>query len=121
MQTPAAVPARWCCRRRSALPLALPLPLPLPLSLPLPLRLTHRPGGIAELTRRIYEQGASVKDIFHERAWLFSSVDQVRVKVVLETLGKAHNERILAALRDAVTEVYIETDDNESSTMYTRF
>ena len=45
----------------------------------------------------------------------------MRVKVVLETLGKAHNERILAALRDAVTEVYIETDDNESSTMYTRF
>ena len=56
---------------------------------------------IAELTRRIYEQGASVKDILHERAWLFSSVDQVRVKVVLETLGKAHNERILAALRRA--------------------
>jgi len=82
---------------------------------------SDRPGGIAELTRRIYEQGASVKDIFHERAWLFSSVDQVRVKVVLETLGKAHNERILAALRDAVTEVYIETDDNESGSMYTRF
>ena len=32
---------------------------------------------------RIYEQGASVKDIFHERAWLFSSVDQVRLKAVL--------------------------------------
>ena len=47
--------------------------------------------------------------------------NQVRVKVVLETLGKAHNERILAALRDAVTEVYIETDDNESGSMYTRF
>ena len=31
----------------------------------------------------IYEQGASVKDIFHERAWLFSSVDQVRLKVAL--------------------------------------
>ena len=42
--------------------------------------------------------------------------NQVRVKVVLETLGKAHNERLLAALRDAVTEVYIETDDH-----YTRF
>ena len=41
--------------------------------------------------------------------------------MVLETLGKAHNERILAALRDAVTEVYIETDDNESGSMYTRF
>ena len=42
--------------------------------------------------------------------------NQVRVKVVLETLGKAHNERLLAALRDAVTEVYIETDDH-----YARF
>ena len=49
------------------------------------------------------------------------NANQVRVKVVLETLGKAHNERILAALRDAVTEVYIETDDNESGSMYTRF
>ena len=32
---------------------------------------------------RLHEQGASVKDIFHERAWLFSSVDQVRLKAVL--------------------------------------
>lgn len=73
---------------------------------------SDRPGGIAELTRLIYEQGASVKDIFHERAWLFSSVDQVRVKVVLETLGKAHNERILDSLRGALSEVYIEADQH---------
>ena len=72
--------------------------------------MSDRPGGIADFTRRIFEQGASVKDIFHERAWLFSSVDEVRVKVVLETLGKAHNERILAALRGSLSEVYIESD-----------
>ena len=48
---------------------------------------SDRPGGIAELTKELADLGASVKDIFHERAWLFSSVDQVRVKVVLETLG----------------------------------
>ena len=77
---------------------------------------SDRPGGISQLTSIISQNGGSVKDIFHERAWLFSSVDQVRVKVVLETLGKAHNERLLAALRDAVTEVYIETDDH-----YARF
>ena len=35
--------------------------------------------------------GASVKDIFHERAWLHTSVDQVTIKAVLETLGPEHN------------------------------
>ena len=36
----------------------------------------------------------------------------MRVKVVLETLGKAHNERILDSLRGALSEVYIEADQH---------
>ena len=52
---------------------------------------SDRPGGIADVTRRLAEAGASVKDIFHERAWLQSSVDQVIIKAVLETRGPKHN------------------------------
>ena len=53
----------------------------------LTLRVSDRPGGIAELTGVLAAAGASVKDIFHERAWLHTSVDQVTIKAVLETLG----------------------------------
>ena len=38
---------------------------------------SDRPGGLAKLVTLIAEQGASVMDIVHERAWLHTSVDQV--------------------------------------------
>jgi len=57
---------------------------------------SDRPGGIADFTRLLADLGASVKDIFHERAWLKSSVDQVELKVILETRGVEHNKHILA-------------------------
>jgi len=62
---------------------------------------SDRPGGIAEMARVIADAGGSVKDIFHERAWLQSSVDQVVIKAVLETRGPAHNIELLEALRRA--------------------
>lgn len=49
---------------------------------------SDRPGGIAKLTALLSEEGASIKDIYHERAWLHSSVDQVQVKCVVELQGK---------------------------------
>jgi len=61
---------------------------------------SDRPGGIAELTTHLSKAGASVKDIFHERAWLQSSVDQVIIKAVLETVGPDHNRRILQVLEE---------------------
>lgn len=39
--------------------------------------------------------GVSVKDIYHERAWLHSRVDQVKVKCVVETTGVAHKEQLM--------------------------
>ena len=59
---------------------------------------SDRPGGIANLAQMLAENGASVKDIFHERAWLHSSVDQVVIKAVLETRGAEHNEQLLEKL-----------------------
>jgi hypothetical protein len=35
-----------------------------------------------------------VQDIYHERAWLYSSVDQVNIKCVVETTGDEHCERL---------------------------
>ena len=53
------------------------------------------------MTRVLADAGASVKDIFHERAWLQSSVDEVVIRAVLETRGPAHNAALLAALHRA--------------------
>ena len=59
---------------------------------------SDRPGGIAKLTALLSEEGASIKDIMHERAWLFSSVDQVQVKCVVELQGREHGKRVKNAL-----------------------
>jgi threonine dehydratase len=59
---------------------------------------SDRPGGISKLTQLLFEQGASIKDIYHERAWLHTSVDQVQVKCVVELQGKEHAEKVRNAL-----------------------
>jgi len=59
---------------------------------------SDRPGGIARLTEVLCEEGASIKDIYHERAWLYTSIDQVRVKCVVELQGKDHAMRLKKAL-----------------------
>lgn len=59
---------------------------------------SDRPGGIANLTRLLADEGASIKDIYHERAWLHSTVDQVQVKCVVELNGKEHADRLRTAL-----------------------
>lgn len=60
---------------------------------------SDRPGGIAKLTALLSEQGASIKDIYHERAWLHTSVDQVQVKCVVELQGAEHGKRVHDALK----------------------
>jgi threonine dehydratase len=59
---------------------------------------SDRPGGISKLTHLLSELGASIKDIYHERAWLHTSVDQVQVKCVVELNGKEHAEKVRNAL-----------------------
>ncbi len=59
---------------------------------------SDRPGGIARLTELLCELGASIKDIYHERAWLHSNVDQVQVKCVVELQGKEHANKLRKAL-----------------------
>ena len=59
---------------------------------------SDRPGGIAKMTAVLSEEGASIKDIYHERAWLHSSVDQVQCRVVVELQGRDHAKRVKQAL-----------------------
>ena len=44
--------------------------------------------------------GASIKDIYHERAFLHSTIDQVHVKVVVELQGKEHAQLIEQKLKE---------------------
>lgn len=60
---------------------------------------SDRPGGIARLAKDMAELGVSIKDIYHERAWLYSRVDQVVVKCVVETTGASHSARMFEELR----------------------
>ena len=55
---------------------------------------SDRPGGIAQLTEHMAELGASIKDIYHERAWLHSSVDRVQVRCVVELQGLEHRNKV---------------------------
>lgn len=61
---------------------------------------SDRPGGIAQLSRDMADMGVSIKDIYHERAWLHSRVDQVMVKCVVETTGKEHSEKMYKYLEE---------------------
>lgn len=61
---------------------------------------SDRPGGIAGMTEILHKEGASIKDIYHERAWLHTHVDQVQVKCVVELHGTEHGMRVKQALID---------------------
>ena len=61
---------------------------------------SDRPGGIAMLTKRLSEAGASIKDIYHERAWLTSCVSSVQVKCVVEAQSHEHAMQIRQMLLD---------------------
>lgn len=52
--------------------------------------LSDRPGGLKELTKTIADAGASIKEIFHERAWLQTSVFTVKIKVDAEVRDYNH-------------------------------
>lgn len=64
-------------------------------------------SGIAELATRIAQLGASIKDIFHERAWISTDVFSVKVKVVAETRDKEHVKELEASLRSKYDDVRI--------------
>jgi len=62
---------------------------------------SDRAGGINECTAVLKQHGASVKDIFHERAWLQSAVDRVQIKFIIECTGKEHSQKVRQKMEDA--------------------
>jgi len=62
---------------------------------------SDRPGGVSGLTKVIAKAGASIKDIYHERAWLHSSISAVQVKCVVETMGFEHGEKLKRSILSA--------------------
>ena len=63
--------------------------------------ISDRPGGLAALARVIAENGASVRDISHDRAFSGPDVSAVNVVCTLETRDHEHVKRLSAALREA--------------------
>lgn len=59
---------------------------------------SDRPGGIATLAKAMADTGASVKDIYHERAWTKSRVDEVTVTCSVETTGAEHTQTMFDQL-----------------------
>ncbi|XP_022105448.1 uncharacterized protein LOC110987217 [Acanthaster planci] len=60
---------------------------------------SDRPGGITELATIISSMGISIKDIFHERAFLKSEIFNVQVKCVVETRDQEHSDELYRALK----------------------
>lgn len=64
------------------------------------------PGGLAGLLVRVGESGANVLEVAHERISPSLHLNQVEVRVQLETRGEVHADLVMARLREAGYQVY---------------
>jgi threonine dehydratase len=62
--------------------------------------ISDRPGGLARFTALIAEEGASVMEISHDRAFASADVTTVTVHCVIETRDREHAKVLRARLRD---------------------
>ena len=67
-----------------------------------------RPGALARLVGSVAEQGANVLDVVHIREGVDLHVRETGIRLVLQTDGPEHGERILAAVREHGFSVAIE-------------
>lgn len=71
---------------------------------------SDRPGGIAELTAILAKTGASIKDIFHERAFMKLDIFAVRLRVMLETRDKTHADEVEETLKEHYKNVKVTSE-----------
>ena len=64
------------------------------------------PGGLAGLLTSVGEAGANVLEVAHERISPSLHLNEVEVRLQLETRGELHAETLLGRLRDAGFKVY---------------
>lgn len=62
--------------------------------------ISDRPGGLADLTRRIALVGASIKQVVHDRAFASSDVSAVNVTCTVETRNHKHLQELLTHLQE---------------------
>ncbi|EDO45130.1 predicted protein [Nematostella vectensis] len=78
--------------------------------------ISDRPGGMARLVGVLASAGANIKDIFHERAWLRSSVFKVQCKVIVEVRDREHGQMLRTLLEKTYDDVHWNTDHTSSYT-----
>ncbi len=64
------------------------------------------PGGLARLLAQLGEAGANILEVAHERISPSLSIDEVEVRLQMETRGEPHAERVIARLRECGYAVY---------------
>ena len=64
------------------------------------------PGGLAGLLMRVGDAGANVLEVEHERISPTLNLNEVEVRIQLETRGEAHAEAVMGKLREAGYTVY---------------
>lgn len=68
--------------------------------------ISDRPGGIADLTKRLAGIGVSIKELAQDRAWLKADVFSVQVKCVCETRDEEHCKELATLLNENYSSVY---------------
>ncbi|MGE0614439.1 MAG: threonine ammonia-lyase [Bacteriovoracia bacterium] len=61
--------------------------------------ISDRPGSLNRVTQIIAEQGASILQAIHDRNEPYTKIDETEVALTLETRGREHSEKVIAALR----------------------
>jgi threonine dehydratase len=64
------------------------------------------PGGLAALLRELGDAGANILEVAHERISPSLHLDEVEVRIQMETRGEPHAERVMARLRECGYRVY---------------
>ena len=59
-----------------------------------------RPGALARLLEEVAEAGANVLDVVHIREGVDLHVRETGIRLVLQTDGREHGDRVLAAVRE---------------------
>jgi threonine dehydratase len=60
--------------------------------------ISDRPGGLARFAALVAEEGASIHDIVHDRAFAGDDLTRVAVHCIIETRNAAHQEQLRARL-----------------------
>lgn len=69
--------------------------------------ISDRPGSLAEFCKLISSYGASIKDMYHERAWLKNDIFSVQVQAVLETVNAENARELENAIRNKYEKVVV--------------